>query len=140
MVKKKEGFFNAAHYESLIQSAFQNAINKTGNAGQIAILEELYEISGPALLKAGQLKRRPGRSVNRNIMAISISPEKYDAVDLIVEEIADQISQAWDDSYAGDNLGDKLYLQLGPDDFITTVPSSAASLFGFRAKLINGLL
>lgn len=140
MAKKKEGFFHEGHYASLIQGIFQNAINKVGNAGQIAILEELFENSFGALVKAGQLKRRPGRGTNKSIMAISISSEKYDAVDIIVEEMADQISQAWDDSYAGDGISEKLFLKLSPDNFITTVPSSAASMYGFRATLINGRL
>lgn len=140
MAKKKEGFFHEGHYASLIQGIFQNAINKVGNAGQIAILEELFENSFDALVKAGQLKRRPGRGTNRSIMAISLSTDKYDAVDEIVDVMADEISQAWDDSYAGDGINEKLFLKLGPDNFITTVPSSAASLYGFRATLINGRL
>lgn len=140
MAKKKEGFFHPEHYASLIQGIFQNAINKVGNAGQVAILEELFENSFDALVKAGQLQRRPGRGINRSIMAISLSADKYDAVDEIIDVMADEITQAWDDSYAGDGISEKLFLKLSPDNFITTVPSSAASMYGFRATLINGRL
>lgn len=140
MAKKKEGFFHEAHYAALIQGIFQDAVNKVGNAGQVAILEELFQNSFSALVKAGELQRRPGKGTNRSIMAISISAEKFNAVDEIVEEMADQITQAWDDSYAGDGISEKLFLALTPENFITTIPSNAASMYGFRAAMINGRL
>jgi hypothetical protein len=140
MARKKEGYFNGNHYAALIAGIFQNALNKVGNAGQVAILEELLDNSYEALQKAGQLQRRPSPSINKAIMSVALSPAKYDAVDEIIAEMADQISEAWDDSYAGDGVNAKMFMMLDPSNFITETPSKAANLYGYRAKMINGLL
>jgi hypothetical protein len=140
MARTKEGYFNGNHYAALIAGIFQNALNKVGNAGQVAILEELLEKSYVPLQKIANIRKRPSPSINKSVMALSISQDKYDAVDEIIAEMADQISQAWDDAYAGDNIGDKLFMKLSPADFIVDTPSIAASTYGYRARMINGLL
>jgi hypothetical protein len=140
MARKKKGYFNGNHFAALLASIFQNALNKVGNAGQVAIIEELFEKSYVPLQKIANLRRRPSPSIYKSVMAVSISRDKYDAIDEIIAEMADQISYAWDDSYAGDNIGDKLFMKLSPADFIVDPPSVAASTYGYRARMINGLL
>lgn len=139
-IRKKQGYFHAGHYAALMEGIFQDAINAVGNAGQRAIMLELFDNSSQPILNAVQLKRRPGKRVYESIMALSISDDKYNAVDEIVKEIAEKLAQAWDDAYAGDSMGSKMFQQLTPEDFIDTPPSLASNYIQIRIKLLGGRL
>ena len=139
-IKKKQGYFHAGHFASLIEGIFQDAINAVGNAGQKAIMLELFENSAQAILNAAQLKQRPGKRIYESIMALSIRQDKYNAADEIVKEIAEKLAQAWDDAYAGDSVGSKMFQQLSPEDFIDTPPSLASNYIQIRIKLLGGRL
>jgi len=139
-IRKKQGYFHAGHFASLMEGIFQDAINAVGNAGQKAIMLELFENSAQAILNVVQLKQRPGRTIYESIMALSIRDDKYNAVDEIVKEIAEKLAEAWDDSYAGDSIGSKMFQQLTPEDFIDTPPSLASNFAQIRIKLLGGRL
>lgn len=129
-----QGYFNIEHFLTLVDAIFTDAINATGNAGQIAILQEIYEVSVPFLANIAQARKKPSRSVLKSLFVLSSSPEKYLAVSEILEEVTIKIGDAWDDSYAGDSSGQTLYLSIGPQELVDTPPSTNALMYGFRAS------
>ena len=132
MARSKSFFFNTGHFLQLYEAIFIDAINATGNAGQSAILNEIYETS--AVIAAG-FRTRPGPNTCRALFLVCSNPDKYVAVKYILEEIAGKVPEAWDDSQAGDNKGQKMYLSIAPEDFIDTPPSSNAMMNGLRSGL-----
>ena len=135
---KSKPYFNEEHFRSLAQAIFQNAINATGNAGQIAILEQMYENCIDTFVKISSIGRKPSRSVWQSAMVLGSSPEKYSAVSEIALEISEGLGFAWDDANGGDAKNIKLYLDLGPDYFQTNVPTTNALTYGMRARMIRG--
>lgn len=134
------GWFHTSHFVQLVNDAFTNAINQTSNAGQIAILNEILNNGIEPLIKlASSSKRKPSPSIMRSFFVIVVGPEKANAVENITKDLAIQIIQAWDDATAGDGVRDKMYLNIAPGQFITTVPSTNALKYQNRIRLINVL-
>lgn len=138
--KKKEGYWSVGHFTTLVEAIFQDAINAVGNVGQKAIMIELFQNSVPGIVEISSRKMKPSKSIYKSVMALSIRQDKYEAVDLIIDEIAEKLPTAWDDSYAGDGEDQKLFNRLGPDDFIDTPPSPASGMTTLRIKMLSGLL
>lgn len=133
-LSKKKGFFHTEHFISLCDGIFVDAINATGNAGQIAILNEIYEKAIPILVTLSELGRKPSKTVLKSLFVVASSPEKYNAVSEILLEVAIKIGKAWDDAYAGDSQGQAMFLQTEAGDYINTPPSANALMYGFRAS------
>jgi hypothetical protein len=129
------------HFKYLLQAIFQNAVNQTGNPGQIAILDQLYERTEEvfeSLLSYGQ---QLTASIVKSVIVLAIGTEKANAISIIIDEMSDLIVQAWDDSVLYDkNVSSKLFLKTRADDYLTASLSSNALNYGYRAKFISGLL
>lgn len=136
-MSKSQPYFSAEYFVELETAIFQNAILATGNPGQIAILQEMYEDSQEALITVAAKGRRPSRILFKSIMVLSTSPEKFNAVSEICEVMAQQLVEAWDDANGGDGKNNKLYMDLGPDYFKTNTPSMNAIMYGLRAGLMR---
>lgn len=130
------GYFNAMYYASLVNEIFKDAIDATGNAGQVAILEQMYTNSIDAIMTISGIGRKPNKTVFKSAMLLGSSPEKFNAVSQICEEIATKLCEAWDDANGGDSKGIKLYMDLGPDYFNTNTPTMNALQYGLRASMI----
>jgi hypothetical protein len=131
---KTGGWFHTDHFVSLVDGIFTDAVNATGNAGQVAILNEIYENSVPVLIELAELGRKPNKTILRSLFVVSSSPEKYNAVSDTLLEVIEKMGKAWDDAYAGDSQGQKLYLEYSAGEFINTPPSANALMYGFRAS------
>ena len=127
-------WFHTGHFVELADGIFTDAINATGNAGQVAILDEIYQNSIPILVEFAEAGRKPSKTIYKSLFVLSSSPEKYNAVSQILLEVAEKLSKAWDDAYAGDNAGEALYLEYNAGEFINTPPSANALMYGFRAS------
>lgn len=134
--KGNPGYFNQSYFGELVNSIFQDSIDATGNAGQVAILEQMYENSIDAILQISSIGRRPNKTIYKSAMLLGSSPEKFNAVSIICEEIAEKLCKAWDDAMGGDASGIKLYMDLGPDYFNTNTPTMNALQYGLRASMI----
>lgn len=136
-MSKSQPYFSAEYFVELETAIFQNAISATGNPGQIAILQEMYEDSQEAIITVAAKGRRPSRMLFKSILLLASSAEKYNAVSEICEVIAQQLTEAWDDANGGDATNNKLYMDLGPDYFKTNIPSMNAIMYGLRAGLMR---
>ncbi len=126
---------------NLAEAIFENAINAVGNVGQAFILVELQEGSlGPmAFILAGN-RKQPPRSFFRSLFITVIGPEKYNAVRIIIEEMIDQLVEAWDDSSLQDDRNQvKTFLNITPEEFMTNFPSPTASMWAARARMTMGI-
>jgi hypothetical protein len=129
------------HFKYLLQAIFQNAINQTGNPGQIAILDQLYERTEIVFEQILAYGKQVTPSIVKSVIVLAIGTEKANAISIIIDEMADQIPIAWDDSVLYDqNVSSKLFLKFRSDDFLTAALSTNALNYRYRAKFISGLL
>jgi hypothetical protein len=137
-VKKQLGLLQ---FLNLAEAIFENAINAVGNVGQAFILVELQEgsLEPMAFILAGN-RRQPPKSFFTNLFITVIGPEKYNAVKIIIEEMIEQLVEAWDDSTLQDSRNEiKLFLKTSPEDYMTNAPSATASMYAGRARMVMGI-
>lgn len=129
------------HFRYLLQAIFENAVNQTGNPGQIAILDQLFERTEEVFMQLVSYGQRLTSSVVKSVIVVAIGSEKANAISIIIDEMADQIVQAWDDSVLQDqNVGTKLFLKTSADSYLTAATSANALKYRSRLKFISGLL
>jgi hypothetical protein len=131
------GWFHTDHYVELLNGIFDNAISQVSNAGQVAILNELYNHIQPPMVKIASIGRKPNKTTHKAVFVLIIGGDKYNAVKNILEEIATDMVTAWDDAMGGDGAGMKMYLSLGANTFKTAIPSLASMRYGQRATSIR---
>lgn len=130
------------HFQYLAEAIFENAIGKIGNVGQAFIVTELAEKSiGPMMSIIAGSKRQPTKLFFRSLFKTVLGPEKYNAISIIIEEMIEQLIEAWDDSTLQDDRQRvKIFLDTQPEDYIDTPPSAEQMMWASRAKLISGRL
>lgn len=129
------------HFAYLLEAIFQNAINQTGNPGQLAILDQLYERTQEVFQQLLAYGQRLTASVVKSVIVLAIGTEKSNAISIIIDEMADLIVQAWDDSVLSDqNQSTKLFLKTTADDYLKASASVNALNYRSRLKFISGLL
>jgi hypothetical protein len=101
------GYFSREQWEYHYPDVLDNAKAKAGNAGQETILNDYWY---PA---AEEYCDQFGESFDRqdflNYINNEIGDDKYNAVNIISEEAADELELFWDNSYGGDGIGPKLF-------------------------------
>jgi hypothetical protein len=136
--KKEVGLY---HFLILAEAIFENAINAVGNAGQASILVELQEGSLEPMAKilAGK-SEQPPRSFFRSLFVVVIGGEKYEAIKIIIEEMIDQLVEAWDDATLQDRRQKiKMFLKTQPEDYMTNAPSLNGQMWAARARILRGI-
>lgn len=130
------------HFLYLADAIFENAINAVGNPGQAFIVTELKEKSlEPMALSIAGSVRQPGKGYFRSLFTVAIGPEKYDAIEIIIEEMIEQLVEAWDDSTLQDSRQIiKIFLDTSPDMYMTNAPSLNGQMWAARARMVRGLL
>jgi hypothetical protein len=131
-----------AHFQYLVEAIFENAINAVGNTGQAFILVELKQKCIDPMIKiiAGS-KRQPGKGFFRSLFFVTIGDEKYNAVSKIIEEMIEQLIEAWDDSTLQDDRTQiRMFLKTSPEDYLTNTPSPEGQMWAARARMVRGLL
>jgi hypothetical protein len=130
------------HFLYLAEAIFENAINAVGNVGQAFIITELGEKAlGPMALILPGSKRQPGKGFFRSLFMTAIGPDKYNAIEKIIEEMVEQLVDAWDDSTLQDDRSNvKIFLDTNPEDYLTNTPSPNAQMWAARARMVSGLL
>lgn len=129
------------HFQNLLQAIFLNGINLTSNAGQVAILEENYEKTSEVFQNLMQYGKQITVSIVKAVAVVSIGSEKFNAIENIYEVMAEQIVQAWDDSIVSDQRTTvRLFNKTDAGDYLVNSASENALRYGYRAKLISGLL
>jgi hypothetical protein len=103
----QDGFFASDDWEKNYPPILEDQLNKYGNPGQEIILNEYFYPAAEFYCKEnGELfEEEEFISYIRE----AIGDEKFDAIDLIVEDCAAELVIAWDDSFAGDGFGDKMF-------------------------------
>lgn len=130
------------HFLYLAEAIFQNAINAVGNPGQAFIVTELQEKTlGPMALILPGSSRQPGKGFFRSLFMTAIGPDKYDAISIIIEEMTEQLVEAWDDSTLQDDRKKvRIFLDTNPEDYMTNAPSLDGQIWAARARMVSGLL
>ena len=128
MARNDGGLFNIGYFNAMVTAIFEKAIEKlekTGNPGQVAIIYEFYEngIDEINHLAAQGLIRLPRKRHFQDVAITTLSYDKYQAVSQTIEEIAEELALAVDDSTGGDGQLTKLYMELGVAMFDLTAPS-----------------
>jgi hypothetical protein len=136
---KKE--LGMAHFLILVDAIFENAINAVGNVGQAFIITELKEksVEPMARIIVGS-NRQPGKGFFRSLFMVAIGPEKYNAISIIIEEMIEQLVEAWDDSTLEDSRQKiKIFLDTNPESYMTNAPSLNGQMWAARARMVRGL-
>lgn len=130
------------HFIYLADAIFENAINAVGNPGQAFIVIELKEKSLEPMTKAiAGTWKKPSKGFFRSLFIVCIGQEKYNAISIIVEEMIDQLVEAWDDSTLGDQrTTHRMFLSTNPEDYMTNSPSPQGQMWAARARMVRGLL
>ena len=101
------GYFSREEWESSYPDVLENAKAKAGNAGQTTILNDYWY---PA---AEEYCDKEGENFDKesflDYINNEIGDDKFNAVNIISEEAADELETIWDNSYGGDGIGPKLY-------------------------------
>lgn len=101
------GYFNPEYWAANSLAVIEAQVEKAGNPGQVAILE------GDFLDAANRSCQEQGEdyTADRFIadVRLDLGDSKADAISIITEECGEELYEAWDASYAGDNIGAKLY-------------------------------
>ena len=137
---KKE--LGLGHFLYLADAIFENAINAVGNVGQAFIITELKEKSLEPMAKAiPGARSNPGKGFFRSLFFVCIGQEKYNAINIIIEEMIDQFIEAWDDSTLEDSRNKvKIFLDTSPESYMTNSPSPQGQMWAARARMVRGLL
>lgn len=106
------GFFNEGYFRALTVEVFAVGKSKVGNPGQLAILNEIStDQFQDELVRVSTLGKRPTKTVYENVFYLALGNEKFEAIDLIITEMAELLYWAWDDATGGDGMGLKMYLE-----------------------------
>jgi hypothetical protein len=141
--RRVEKEIGVAHFFWLANGVFENAIAGIGNPGQAAILVDLRQISLGVMAKlfGGKDLKRPHKGIFRTIFLLSIGPEKYKAISIVAEEMAEQLVEVWDDSTLHDSRTlVRKFLSTTPEDYMTRSPKTENTLWAYRRKMTLGKL
>lgn len=101
------GYFNPEYWAANSLAVIEAQVEKAGNPGQVAILE------GDFLDAANSSCQQQGEDYTADKFISDVRSDlgdsKADAISIITEECGEELYEAWDASYAGDNMGAKLY-------------------------------
>lgn len=102
-----DGYWDAEAWEHYFPPVLEEQIGKAGNPGQEAIL------SGDFLTAATEYCISDGESFDPDTyqayLLDSLGESKYNAISIIIAESAEELNYAWDNSFAGDGIGQNLY-------------------------------
>ncbi len=102
-----EGYFDQEFWEESYPPILEEQIYKAGNPGQEAILSgDFLEAADEYCLEQGETYTIEGFM---GYLQDQLDEDKYNAISIIIEECAEQLVDAWDNSFAGDGVGMRMY-------------------------------
>lgn len=95
-------------WEQNSAEVIENQISKAGNPGQETLLgPEYFEKSAKEFCRTVTKDYNPERFVS--YVRADLGDTYYYAINEIIDECAEELLEAWDSSYGGDGLGEKLF-------------------------------
>ena len=130
------------HFKYLFDAIFENAINAVGNPGQAFIITELRQKSEEPMMKSiPGLKSQPSKGFFRSLFLVCIGEEKYNGISQIIDEMIEQLVEAWDDSTLQDSrTGVRIFLDTDASNYMTNGINLQGQMWAMRAKIVSGLL
>lgn len=130
----KTGYLDDNLWEEAYTDVIDSQQDKAGNAGQETLLSDDY-FGG----HAKEYCKLNGKDYNAedfvSYVKNHLGDDYYYAINEIIDECSDELYEAWDNSYAGDNIGEKLF---GNFSTPTRVYSSyGAALANYQAAAIR---
>lgn len=102
-----EGYFDQEWWEGEFPPILEEQIYKAGNPGQEAILSgDFLEAATDYCIERGE-EYTPEDFIA--YLQEQLDEDKFNAISIIIEECAEQLLEAWDNSFAGDGTGAKLF-------------------------------
>jgi hypothetical protein len=131
------GYLDQNLWEDAYTQVIESQVDKAGNAGQETLLGDEYF--------AGEAKRHC-RLVSKDYnpeafiadMQSSLGDTYYNAINIIIDECAEELIEAWDYSFGGDGIGDKLFGVFQGGDRVYGSFSNALSVYQSRAAAKYG--
>lgn len=94
--------FNEAGWEEDYTDIIDSAQDYAGNAGQYTILTDYFPDPAKKYCKDSQEEYNPDEFIAE--VKYQLGDDKYYAINLIIEEVADVLQEAWDVNYYNDNF------------------------------------
>lgn len=110
-VTSRTGYLDDNLWEEAYTEVIESQVDKAGNAGQTTLLGDDYFGN-----YAKDYCRDNGKDYNPeefiSYVKNLLGDDYYNAINEIIDECSEELYEAWDDSYAGDNMGEKLFNSL----------------------------
>jgi hypothetical protein len=129
------GYLDDNLWEEAYTDVIDSQKDKAGNAGQETLLGDDYFAN-----HAKDYCRTNGKDYNPedfiSYVQNHLGDEYYNAISEITEECANELYEAWDQSYAGDNIGEKMFGDYTPKNN-RVYGSTAGAAAAYRAAAIR---
>jgi hypothetical protein len=104
----RNGHFEQGYWEEVFPPILEEQASKAGNAGQESILtNDFLEASTEYCMERGEVFDMEEYAL---YLYDRLGDSKYNAISIIIEECANELILAWDDSYGGDGSGNKMFM------------------------------
>ena len=126
----RSGYLNDNLWEENYTEVIDAQVDKAGNAGQTTLLGDDYfgnYAKDYCRLNGKDYTPEAFISYVQNLLGDTY----YNAINEIIDQCAEELYEAWDYSYAGDSIGEKLFGPLNTSNRIFT--SNASALVNYQA-------